>query len=75
MEKVWPAAESCRTSAGSSDDRSQGVLADVGQGGALEPRPHPFDGIEVGGVGGQPLHADPAVVVLDPLLDVLGTVG
>ena len=75
MEKVWPAAESCRTTAGSSDDGPQGVFADVGQGCALEPRPHPFDGIEVGCVGGQPLHADPAVVELDPLLDVLGTVG
>jgi hypothetical protein len=75
MEKVWPAAEVCRTTAGSSDDRPQSVLADVGQGGALEPRPHPFDRIEVGCVGGQSLHADPAMVALDPLLDVLGTVG
>lgn len=75
MKESWPAPESSRAAAGPSYHRPEFVLADVGEPGALEPGPHPLDRVEVRGIGGQPLHGEPAAVALDPLLHLVGAMG
>ncbi len=53
--------------AGAAYDGAEGVLADVGQRSALQPSPHPFDGIEIGGIGGKALDRQPSTVLRDPV--------
>jgi hypothetical protein len=75
MEKVGPVTEAPRAEASPSYQGTEVVFADVGETGPFEPRPHPLDRVEVGSVGGQPLHAEPVAVSVDPLSHLTGSVG
>lgn len=55
------------------DDGREGVLADVGEAGSLDPAPETFDGIELGCIGREPDDAQPGLLP-DKLLHLLGTV-
>ena len=47
----------------------------VGQGGGVEVRPELFDRIQLGGIGGKPLHPEPSLVAFEGLLDVAAAMG
>ena len=43
-------------------DRGEAFGTEVGGDGALEPGPHALDGVELGGVGGEPMCREPAAL-------------
>lgn len=54
---------------------SQVVVGRVGQDGAVQVSPERFDGIEFGGVGGEPLDTQPPIVLLQSVLREAAAVG
>ena len=58
-EQVGTASERSSSTSETVADGVEGIRAEIGNLGALHPAPHPLDGIEVGGVGGQSNHGEP----------------
>lgn len=62
MKEVGAAVQATTAFAELAADRREAFRTEIGRDGALEPGPHAFDGVELGGVGGESVHREPGAL-------------
>jgi hypothetical protein len=73
--QVGVALDVGEAAAHSAAQRLESVVGRVGQHRGIQIRPERFDGIEFGGIGGEPLDTQPATVLLQGVLGETAAVG